>query len=235
MEEIFHFLKRTVQAEHFDCAQASSVPFLSFYGVEKTLDQVKNEVPVFENAEGKKLGTAIGHIATYFLNQGLNATIHTSDVEIFDQTWINLSSKELIEKIQERQTHLKHAVYSADALSAICDGFIQFLKEGGKLVFPAVDEKYVYELLKQGPIYTTINYQFAFQRPRFSEDMQTDPISGNLLTHALLIIGYRDGKFCLLDPESANEEERWLESNRLIGAYYLADLHLDPILITIQS
>lgn len=144
MEKIIYDIKRVEQADRFDCVQASGVSFLSHYGVQKTLQEIKKEVPVFINSKGKELGTAIGHIAKYFLQQGFDVTLHTSDIEIFDQSWQNLSSEKLSSKILERQSHLKHALYEYDALSVICDGFVQFLKEGGNIVFPVVDEVYIY-------------------------------------------------------------------------------------------
>ncbi len=239
MKEIYYQIKRVEQQESSDCVQAVASQLLSFYGIEKTVEEVKREVPVFVNADGIPLGTSIGHMAAYFVGLGFEVELQTSDIELFDQTWGDLNNDKLIKQIKLRQPHVKHTIYGSDAIAAVCEGFMLFLHQGGKITFPVVDEQYFYRLLEQGPIYAVLNYQFLFQKPKIFYNETTQELSANATTgmphtHALLIVGYKDGQFCLLDPEG-DEPERWVSVGRLVGAYYLADLNLDSVLIVLKK
>ncbi|OQX51014.1 hypothetical protein B5M47_02220 [candidate division CPR3 bacterium 4484_211] len=74
------------------CVQANAAQILRFYSINKTVEEIKKEVPVYVSREGKRLGSSIGHIATYFINQGFEVTIHTVDLEIFDRSWADCSN-----------------------------------------------------------------------------------------------------------------------------------------------
>lgn len=242
MDDLYYKIKREVQQDSMDCVQANTVQFLSHYGINKTVLEVKNEVPVFIDSTGTPQGTSIGHIAAYLLNLDFKVTAHVADVELFDMSWTLLPPQELIEKIKARQKKLKHAVYGPETVAAICEGYILFLQKGGKITFPAVSVEYIHKLLSTGPIFAALNYQFAFERPKFSynkekNDLDEDPIGGLITTHAMLITGYKTGKFCLLDPDGSesHDDERWVDANRVVGSYYLAESNLDPILITLEK
>lgn len=168
--------------------------------------------------------------------------MHIADTDLFDQSWITLEPNELVEKLKARQAVIKHINYDRDALTAISEGYVLFLNKGGKIVFPVVDVEYIYNFLQKGPVYAVLNYQFAFQRPKFvysqtTKEYEEDSINGSIATHALLIIGYKEGKFCLLDPdnEESHDQERWVDANRVVGSYYLAGLNIVPLLITTEK
>lgn len=223
-----------------DCVQANAALLLSHYGIHKTIDELKQEVPVTRDAEGNLIGSSVGHIAAYFLSLGLKTTLHVSDIQLFDQTWDQLSARELIDNIEARKPHIKHTVYGQDILGVICDGYTQFLKNGGNIIMPTVDEAYLHSLLETGPIFCIINYQYLFKRPRtiFTTDTDSvnDPITGQLTTHVITIIGYKDGQFEIIDSvRPVSESKVWVSASRLIAAYHLADIDLDSLLITITK
>src|SRR4051812_20652479 len=122
MKDILHSVPIIHQEESSDCVQASAAQLLSFYGIQKTVSEVKSEVPVYIDASGKPLGTSIGHLASYFISLGFEATIHTSDIQLFDPTWNGLSSNELIEKLNVRKEYLKHATYDQEAINLVTEG-----------------------------------------------------------------------------------------------------------------
>lgn len=223
-----------------DCVQASAAQLLQFYRIDKSIDDIKAEVPVYISKDNQPLGSSIGHIAKYFIDQGFNTTIHTSDIQIFDPSWKKYSNKQLIDHLMKRQTDVKHPTYDQEAFNVIFDGYISFLKFGGQIAFPLIDEKYLVELLQKGPIYTIVSYQFLNQSPKavFDKDKDeftNDSIKGNVGTHAVILAGYKDNQFLIIDPDKKFGGKRWFSSSHLIASFYLAQTDYDNLLITLEK
>lgn len=240
MQEIIYNIPSLEQEESHDCVQTSAAMLLSHYGTRKSVSEIKAEVPVYINAAGKPLGSSVGHMASYFLDLDFKTTVHTSDAQLFDQSWKDLSPTELIANIQARQPFIKHAVYDQETLGVITNGFVQFLQKGGQLVMPVVDEAYLHTLLEAGPIFCVVNYQYLFEVARTAYDTQDkpqrDPIQGQLSTHVVTIAGYKDSQFLVIDSvRKPDEAQLWVPASRLIAAYHLADIDLDSLLITIAK
>jgi len=222
-----------------DCVQSSASQILSYYGINKTIDEIKKEVPVYINSDGKPLGSSLGHIATYFIQLGLETTLHSVDIEIFDRSWKNLDNQAIIQKLKERRKYLKHARYEESALDLVVSGYVLFLEKGGNIIFPIVDEAYLYKLLQKGPIFTILSYNFLNQVPKYTfipegKSIQ-DSIMGAPSTHAVVISGYKQGKFEITDPDYEFEGKRLIDAGQIIGAFYLAETDFDPLLITLKK
>ncbi|MFA4827385.1 MAG: hypothetical protein WC596_04025 [Candidatus Shapirobacteria bacterium] len=223
-----------------DCVQSNAVQILKYYGIQKSLDEVKAEVPVFVSKEGNPLGSSLGHIATYFINQGLKTTIHTVDIEIFDRSWKGLSNQDLIEKLQQRRKFIQSTKYSQEALDVIFDGYISFLKLGGQITFPIIDENFLINHLKSGPIYGVVSFNFLNSASKYkfsnvSKNSVPDSVEGSPGTHVVTIAGYKDNQFKLVDPDPEFGGIRWIDPNFLIGSIYLAETDFDSILITFNK
>jgi len=222
-----------------DCAQSSASQILSYYGIKKSIEDIKKEVPVYISSEGKPLGSSLGHIATYFIQLGLETTLHSVDIEIFDRSWKDFDNQTLIQKLRERRKYLKHARYEEAALDLVVDGYAQFLKKGGRIVFPIVDEAYLYQLIQKGPIYTILSYNFLNQvsKYKFVSDGKPvqDSIAGSPSTHAVVISGYKLGKFEITDPDYRFGGKKLIHPGQIIGAFYLAETDFDPLLITLKK
>lgn len=240
MEEIRYNIAPTQQQESHDCVQTTASLLLSYYGIQKSVSEIKIEVPVYINSEGKAIGSSVGHMAAYFSDLGLKTTLHTSDVQLFDQRWKDLPPTTLIASLKNRKPYIRHATYDQETLGVICDGFVQLLEKGGKLAMPVVDEVYLHSLLTSGPIFCAVNYQYLFATSRtlFNTDGSTngDAVQGQPITHAITITGYKDSQFEIIDSVRKPEEAKlWVSASRLIAAYHLADIDLDSVLITIKE
>jgi len=237
MEEISYSVPLLTQNIQ-DCVQASASQILSYYGIKKSIAEVKKEVPVYINSEGKPLGSSLGHIASYFLQLGFKVTLHSVDIEIFDRSWKDLDNQAFIRKLKERRKYLKHARYEEEALDLVVDGYIQFLAKEGKINFPVVDQDYLYKLLKEGPIYTILSYNFLNQvsKYKFTEDKPVqDSIAGSPSTHAVVISGYKQGRFEITDPDYEFGGKKLINPSQIIGAFYLAETDFDPLLVTLEK
>lgn len=222
-----------------DCIQVAAIQLLSFYGVEKTLSDVKKEIPVYVSKRGLTLGSSIGHMATYFLKLGFKVTMHIVDIEIFDRSWANLSKRELIKNLEKRKKFIRHPRYDAEAFNLIFEGYTTFLKSGGMIKFPIIDEKYLLNLLERGPIYAVVSYSFLNSAAKYKfvksgKRLIKDSIKGSPGTHVVIVSGYKNGKFKITDSDPKFLGERWFKPGHLIGSIYLAETDFDPLLITLE-
>ena len=227
-------LKQTIQ----DCVQTAASQLLSFYNINKTVEEIKKEVPVYITSDGKPLGSSLGHIAAYFTTLGFQTTIHTVDIELFDRSWNSSDNKMLKDNLLQRRKYLRHSRYEAAALDMVVDGYVQFLNKGGTIEFPIVDEQYISKLLEKGPVYAVVSYNFLNQVAKYSarsEERPTkDAISGSPSTHVIIITKFNNGLFEIIDPDYEFGGKRSIPSNLLIGAFYLAETDFDPMLITLS-
>lgn len=224
-----------------ECAQASAVQLLNFYGVDTTVEEFKETVPLYISKDGEPLGTSIGHMLTHLMSFGFTATLHIVELEIFDPSWEGKEPKELIKLLKKRRRHIIHHRYDDEALDLIFDGYYQYFKNGGHAKFPVIGERYLHQLLKSGPVYAIVNFNFLnhISKGKYLPDeneYQRNPIEGNTGTHAVIIAGYKAGKFYLVDPDyHFFGGKRWVEADRLIGAMYLAQTDLDAMIITVEK
>jgi len=235
---VYRDIHQIEQSTAVECTQASVKVMLDYYRQGKSLEDVRKEMPVYKRTDGVPMGTALGHAASYFTSLGFETTMHLNDVLIFDQCWKDLTSEELIENLKSRRRFVKSDRYDEDAMDAIFDGFTTFLKSGGKIVFPVIDEKYVENLLREGPVFATVNFNYLHLASRFKmvgDEFVPDPIEGYPTAHSVVISGCEDGRFLVIDPHQEYGGEKWIESGRLIGALYLAQIDLCSLLITLKK
>jgi hypothetical protein len=229
-------LKQGIQ----ECAQASTASLLNFLGIMKTIEQVKAEVPVYVDAKGKLKGTSIGHMASYLIKLDLKVTLHTVDIQVFDQTWKGLSKVELLNNLKARQASLKHPEYDKEGIAAIIEGYRMFLDAGGKMVMPIIDEEYLYNLLIQGPFLAVVSYNFLNQTSKYAwvegnDKPIQDPVKGKPSTHMIVVNGYKDHQFQIMDPDYEFGGRRWINSSLLVGSIYLAETDFDSLLISVTQ
>jgi len=223
-----------------ECTQASVTQLLNYYGINKTIEEVKKEVPVYVSPEGKPVGTSLGHMGCYLLQQGFQTTFHIVDVEIFDRSWKELTSEQLVQKLQERKQFIRHSRYEQEAFDLIFDGYISFLRSGGKIELPIIDEAYLVKQLEQAPFLAVVSYNFLHSDSKYRYDNEhninvRDDIKGNPTTHAIIVSGYEEGKFSIVDPDEENGGKKTISASQLIGAIYLAETDFDSLVLTVSK
>ncbi len=220
-----------------ECAQASAAQIISYYGLNKSLEEIKQEVPVYIDSDGRKYGTSLGHIATYFQKLGFKTKLHSSDIIIFDRSWQEINSEELAKKLSERTPFIKHGIYDEATIKVIVDGYSQYLASGGQISLPLVDTAYILKYLQQGPLYMVVSYNSLNNCPKydFSGDPIQDDIKGIPTTHAIVISGYQDGQFEIVDPDFEFGGYRKISESQLLAAFYLAQTDMDSLFISFEK
>ena len=124
-------------------------------------------------------------------------------------------------------------------MDLVVGGYVLFLEKGGKIIFPIVDEVYLHKLLQKGPIYTILSYNFLNQVPKYKFASEGKPIYDSIMgipsTHAVVISGYKQGKFEITDSDYEFGGKKLIEAGQIIGAFYLAETDFDPLLITLEK
>lgn len=223
-----------------ECVQTCASLLLNYYGVKKDSSEIKEEVPIYTTSKGEPIGSSIGHIASYFLKCGFDTTMHINDLLIFDRTWDGFSSQEILKKLDKRKKFIQHPVYKKDEFNMIFDGYSQFIKKGGSLDFSVITNDYLYSLLLNGPIFTVVNYQFLHSSAKTiynkkDKSFDEDPIRGYASTHVVITAGYENNHYTIIDPDIKRGGTHQIRTDHLLGAFYLAQIDMDNILITLKS
>jgi hypothetical protein len=232
-----------VQQATAECLQTATYQVLSwFQDNNKTLSDLTAEVQVSVDANGNKLGTSIGHMATYVRLLGYKVTLHIFDVELFDRSWSSLSGDVLVDALKKRAEALPENHTIANVRDTVIPGYIAFLEYGGLTIFPVLSSHYLYSLLQKGPYVAIVNSTYLNGSPRKKYNPATDKyvddaIHGQSLNHAVTIAGYQDSQFNIIDPEppTGHEATRWIPAEHLIASIATAQTESDNMLITIEK
>lgn len=221
-----------------ECVQASASQLLSYYGIEKSINEIKDEVPVYINTQGVKQGTSLGHIAAYIQSLGIKTTIHSSDIVIFDPTWKDKSSEELLQLLSQRKAYVKHGIYDEEAINLIVDGYTTLLRAGGDIDLSIVDSIFIQRCLEKGPLFLVVSYNSLNNCAKYEHEQgkpTQDSIKGIPSTHAIIISGYKNGIFDIVDPDFEYGGYRKIPESRLIAAYYLAETDMDCMFMSFEK
>ncbi len=222
-----------------ECVQAAATQLLQYFGKKISIEDVRGEVPVYISKIGEPLGTSLGHIAAYFMKKGLHPTLHTADMEIFDRSWANNSSAEIVDLLSKRRPFVKHHKYNDEALDVIFDGYSLFLRTGGGITFPKITSEYLKKLLTKCPIFAVVHYNYFESAPKFiltneKTSATADAIRGVTSSHAVVVHGYTATHFLVTDPDIEYGGKKEVVYEHLVSSILLAETEMDSLVISFQ-
>ena len=180
-------------------------------------------------------GTFAIFLACDALRHGYEATIYTYNLTVFDPSWFK-PGVDIAERLA-RQRELKH-----DArLQHVTEGYLEFLKLGGKLRLTDLSRPLIKGLLRRNlPIITGLSSTYLYRAMReYGPDDQPDDLRGLPSGHFVVIAGYDRERHTLLvaDPYSRHpytpSHEYWVSIDRVIGAVLLGIVTHDANLLFI--
>ncbi len=187
--------------------------------------------------EGGTLGV---YLAMHALRRGYQATILPFNLKIFDPTWANISTAQIIEKLQ-RQLAFKHEL---PGFEEVTGAYLEYLALGGKLQFEVLTPALIRRYLKRGtPILTGLSATYLYDSPREFEEgglSIPDDVRGQSSGHFVVLWGYRreDRHVLVADPLVPNPlaPNRYYGVNiyRLVCAIMLGILTYDGNLLIIR-
>jgi hypothetical protein len=201
-----------------------------YFGDPLPLDQVIQEVHSLE--EGGTLGVLLG---CHALGRGYAVTLYTYNLRIFDPTWFQLATDELLERLRKRIQ-----VKEGKKLRLASEAFVRFLEMGGEVRMEDLSPKLIHQHLdRRVPILTGLSATYLYQAPR-EVGTHDDDIRGDPQGHFVVLAGYdRDKDHVLVaDPLGGTQ---WVDSprypvemDRLITAILLGVLTYDANLLVLE-
>lgn len=228
-------IKIKTQPDDMTCGPTSLHAVYAYYRDQISLKQVISEVSYLE--DGGTLGVLL---ADHAIKRGYSTTIYSYNLDLFDPTWAELSSGQLIGKLR---TQIKYK--SNPKLKQASNAYIDYLKLGGELNFdeltPALLKKY---FRRNIPILAGLSSTYLYKSKReytySNGTSKYDDIRGTPMGHFVVLCGYdhSSNRIIIADPYSGNPVAKdnyyTVEDKRVINSILLGIVTYDANLVVIQ-
>ncbi len=122
----------------------------------------------------------------------------SSNIDLFDYSWKNISKKELIFNLTKMKKKYKGKEEELKDLNSL-QKFLRFASRN-RLIVDFKFAKYIKKYINQGiPILASINWTVFFEYAKYNEDGNPDPIFGDPEQHVFVITGYNDKGVMIVD------------------------------------
>ena len=180
-------------------------------------------------------GTFAVFLACDALTHGFQATIYTYNLTVFDPTWFQ-RRMDLAERL-EAQRDTK----DDPRLVHVTEGYLEFLRLGGRLRFTDLSPPLVRGLLRRGlPILTGLSSTFLYRTAREYGILDVpDDLRGTPSGHFVVITGYDRAarKVLVADPYGPHPygttRDYWIRHDRVLNAVLLGIVTHDANLLVI--
>jgi hypothetical protein len=181
-------------------------------------------------------GTFAVFLACDALRKGYDATIYTYDLKVFDPTWF-LPGVDIAGKL-----HRQREVKTGSRLLHSTEGYLEFLRLGGRLRFTDLTRQLIRGLLRRKlPILAGLSSTFLYRTAReYGPDDRPDDIRGLPGGHFVVLTGYNRHERSVLvaDPYGPHpygpSHEYWINIDRVVNAVLLGIVTHDANLLVIR-
>ncbi|MDX1376185.1 MAG: hypothetical protein R3357_11510 [Burkholderiales bacterium] len=181
-------------------------------------------------------GTYAVFLACDALRKGLEATIYTYNLTVFDPTWFR-PGVDIADRLR-RQRERKHAPH----LERATEGYLEFLALGGRLRLADLTRALVRGVLRRRlPILTGLSSTFLYRSAReYGPNDTPDDVRGNPAGHFVVLAGYdrRARSVLVVDPYRPHpygkSRRYWINIDRVLGAVLLGIVTHDANLLVIN-
>lgn len=202
-----------------------------YWGADISLEAVIGRTRALERG-----GTFAVFLACDALMHGFQATIYTYNLMVFDPTWF-ARGIDVTARLQ-RQREVKNDRRLLD----VTDGYVEFLKLGGRLRFVDLSRALIHGLLRRDlPILTGLSSTYLYRTAReYGPGDRPDDVRGTPSGHFVVISGYDRQRQSVLfaDPYAPHpygpSHHYWVGIDRLIGAVLLGIVTHDANLLVIR-
>ena len=221
------------QPDDNSCGPTSLHAVYRYYNLEVELAQLIADINSLETG-----GTLAVYLGIDALQRGMDATIYSYNLKMFDPTWADLDPPALIDKL-EQQRELKKKKRFLQASQA----YITFLRLGGRILFDQLIPELLENILRLSiPILTGLSATFLYNSMREitrGKRSYYDDVAGEPVGHFVVITDYMtDGTVRIADPYSGNplcdSQYYTLPVQRLINAIHLGSMTYDANLLIVR-
>lgn len=225
-------LKILSQPDDTTCGPTSLHAVYNFFQYPVNLQEVIASVNYLE--EGGTLAVFLGLDA---LSKGFEAKIYTYNLRIFDPSWQDLPTEELLKKLDQQLAYKKGKKFAMAT-----QAYKQFLQQGGQILFDNLDEDLIRSyLMKNIPLLTGLSATYLYQSKReytnAKDQSVFDDLKGEPMGH-FVVLTRTDGEFVwVADPYKENPISQnnyyKIELKRLINAVHLGILTYDANILIV--
>ncbi len=232
MDKTFH-INMLPQPDLTTCGPTCLHAVYQYYDDPISLEQVIREVHHLE--EGGTLAVFLG---CHALRRGYRARIYTYNLQIFDPSWFRGKPVDLSEKLK-----LQSSLKNNTKLSLATEGYLEFLKLGGEILFHDLTTGLIKEYLyKSVPILTGLSSTYLYRSTReYGPESDEDDVRGYPSGHFVVLCGYerRKKRILVADPYRPNPISDGamyhVGISRLLHSILLGIVTYDANLLVIQQ
>lgn len=228
-------IKIPLQKDDETCGIACLLGYYQYLGLNWDYEELNKEVEMLDT--GGTLGVNLG---IHALQLGMEVTLSSYNLQVFDPSWAKLSPQELTFKLQKQMDAKKADQKLVQASSA----YIRYLNLGGKIEFcdSSIDELKK-KLDEEIPILVGLSSTFLYQSKREIPDTtELDDINGYPAGHFVVINGYDEKNkmisVCDPYPETPFSEQGstyCVSADHLMTSIFLGIITYDANFLTIQK
>lgn len=175
--------------------------------------------------------TYAAQLARHLHKNGIKTKLTTSTSKILSYAWRDLPRKELIENIKEWIM-----LHSGDLWRNAIIHILFYLQEGGELEQKSYTTQTIKEMLDRNSLVILCideDWAWGHRLKLVGDKRMIDDLEGALEGHFVLVTGYKDNMFHVLDPFPTNVENRHGEYDIECDQLANASLTWDPEVIEI--
>lgn len=212
-----------------ECEPACLKQIMNYFKIRIGLDELVSKIST-DNFRWQNWDFNTARVA---MSYGLTTTIYTTSTGIFDPTWFDLEKNELIGKLRKEIKFLKEGKYNGlpsyleDATAAL-----RYLESGGKIKFECITKELLEDaLLRRNPLIAPVNYTLLRNAPReryveSKDKWIPDDIKGNSYGHVVVIDGFTNDSFAIVDPWPKSKGKYLVNKSVLIDSILRNDANL---------
>ncbi|MFO1289288.1 MAG: hypothetical protein U1E82_01555 [Nitrosomonas sp.] len=216
------------QPDETTCGPTCLQAIYDYWGKHEALENIIARTRKLESGSG----TFDVFLACDALSKGFQATIYTYNLMVFDPSWF-AAGVDIAARLRQQQK-----AKSDRRLSYVTEGYLEFLKLGGRIRLVDLSHTLIHGLLRRGlPILTGLSSTFLYRVAReYGPNDTPDDIRGVPAGHFVIIAGYNRAKRTLLvaDPYGP-VQEYWSNIDRVLSAILLGIVTYDSNLLVIHS
>lgn len=223
------------QPDDVTCGPTALHAVYKFFGEDLNLPELIREIEMLETG-----GTLAVYLGIDAIKRGYSATVYSYNLRIFDPSWFSLSSKLLIEKLEEQYEYK-----DGKRFRKTCSAYLEFLKMGGTLRFDNLEYSVIKNHTDRGlPVIAGLSSTYLYPSVREHETRNNkiiyDDIRGEPTGHFVVVKGIDSNEVWIADPYNLNPFNREIREYkvpvaRFINSIMLGVLSYDANLLVIEK
>ena len=184
----------TAQPSETTCGPTCLHSVYAHYGAPMALGDVIEQTQALEGG-----GTLAVFLGIHALKRGWKATIETLNLQLFDPSWFAPGAKvDLAAKLAAQKK-----AKPGKKLGIATDGYLEFLRLGGRVRFRDMKREALRERLRHGkPVIAGLSATYLYGCARETADCVFDDVAGEPSGHFVVLCGYDEAERLVLvaDP-----------------------------------